>query len=71
MAEKLHEIVQILLHPVNYRAWSSLPELENPTSFGYFFKPEPDLNPIYYISSNPMKPEPEVETRGYPKCMKN
>ena len=52
------------------RAWSSLAELENPTSFGDFFKPEPDLNPIFCIPSNPMKPEPKVQTREYPKCMK-
>jgi len=51
------------------RAWSSLPEPENPTSFGDFFKTEPDLNPIFYISSNPMKPEPEVQTREYPKTI--
>ena len=54
---------------VIFRAWSSLLEFENPTSFGDFFKTEPDLNPIFYISSNPMKPEPEVQTREYPKTI--
>ena len=28
------------------RAWSSLPELENPTSLELFFKPEPEKNSI-------------------------
>ena len=49
------------------RAWSSLPEPENPTGFCDFFKPEPELNPIFYISLNPMKPEPKVQTREYSK----
>ena len=31
---------------VKIRAWSSLPELENSTSFSYFSKPEPEKNPI-------------------------
>ena len=31
---------------LNTRAWSSLPELENPTSLELFFKPEPEKNSI-------------------------
>ena len=31
---------------VKIRAWSSLPELENSTSFSYFSKPEFEKNPI-------------------------
>ena len=33
---------------------------ENPTGFGYFFKPETEINPITYYHSNPIEPEPET-----------
>ena len=55
------------LELLHISAWSGLPEPENPTGFGDFLKPEPETNPIFCYFLNPMIPEPEIETRGYPK----
>ena len=40
---------------------------ENPTGFSDILKPEPDLDPNLYNSSNPIEPEPENFTKIKPE----